>query len=194
MAIRTIIQVNNPLLKAPNHPVENFKSSYVKNLIQDLKDTMVHEGLIGIAAPQIGENIRAFITHPTNTTFRKVGKADSLRIYINPTLIYASSKQVEIYEGCGCVPGINEFGPVIRPKEIKIHAYDENQNLFELFCDGILARVIQHELDHLSGIEFLEKVVDKKTIVNRKYYIDNIKSSLFTKQRSLITKIEYKKL
>lgn len=194
MAIRTVIHVGNPLLKAPNRLITDFKSSYIKNLVLDLKDTMVYEGLIGIAAPQIGENVRVFITHPTNTPFRNIGKADDLRIYINPTIVSTSSEQVEIFEGCGCVPGINEFGPVTRPKEIKVRAYDENQQLFELYCDGILARVIQHELDHLSGIEFLEKITDIKTIVDRTYYINNIKSSPSTKQKSMITKIEYKKL
>lgn len=187
MAVRKVIQIGHPALKNKNKKIINLKSEKVKQLIKDLKDTMNKEKLIGIAAPQIAENYKIFVTNPRKTKFRKLGKVDQLRVYINPQITYFSSAKNLIYEGCGCVPNI--FAPVIRPQEIEIIAFDEKGSKFSLRCDGILARVIQHEYDHLFGIEFLEKISDFKKIIYRDYYIKNIRNSKEQRQASRVTKI-----
>ncbi|PIS15835.1 hypothetical protein COT62_01645 [Candidatus Roizmanbacteria bacterium CG09_land_8_20_14_0_10_41_9] len=194
MAIRKVIQIGHPSLKAKNKSIIDFKSSVIKKLIKDLKDTMKKNGLIGIAAPQIAENYLVFVTHPRNTKSRKLGKADKFRIYINPKVTFCSKEKHIVYEGCGSVANGNLFVPVIRPIEIEIEASDKMGKRFKLRCDGILSRVIQHEYDHMYGIEFTEKISDYRKILSHEFYVKNIRNSKEQTKVSKITKIEYKKL
>lgn len=193
MAVRIVIQAGHPSLKKKNKQIINFKSPKLKRLQKDLIDTMYKTGLVGIAAPQIAENHMVFVTHPRNTKSRKLGRTDKLRIYINPKITFKSQEESIIYEGCGSIVKGDLFGPVSRPKEIEVEALDEKGEKFRLKCDGILARVIQHEYDHLMGIEFLEKVIDYRKVMVRKYYREKIRNSKLQKQNSLITKIDCRK-
>ena len=127
-----------------------------------------------------------------NTKARNIGKADKLRIFINPKITYKSKKQNLIYEGCGSVADI--FGPVLRPEEVEVEATDEKGQRFSLRADGILGRVMQHEYDHLQGIEFIQKVSDYSKIVVKKHYRKNIRNSKLQKKNSLTTKIVFKKI
>ncbi|MEK7079556.1 MAG: peptide deformylase [Patescibacteria group bacterium] len=194
MAVRTIIEIGHRVLKLKNKPITDFHSLLLKKLIKDLKDTMVKVDLIGIAAPQIGENYHVFLTQPRKTNARKLEKGDILRVYINPKITFKSKETNLIYEGCGCVPHSSIFGPVIRPREIEVEAYDVSGQKFRLRCDGILARVIQHEYDHLQGIEFLEKISENRKIISWDFYRRDIRNSKEQKASSKITKIEYEKL
>ncbi len=192
MSVRIVIEAGDLRLKAKNKIVSDFKSPKIQKLIKDLIDTMPKAGLIGVAAPQIGENHKVFVTYPRNTKARNIGKADKLRVFINPKITYKSKKQSLIYEGCGSVADI--FGPVLRPQEVEVEAIDQNGQKFSLRADGILGRVIQHEYDHLEGIEFIQKVSDYSKIVVKKHYRKNIRNSDLQKKNSKTTKIEYKKL
>jgi len=96
-----------------------------------------------------------------------------------------------IFEGCGSVLNGQLFGPVKRPQEITIQAYDQKGKKFQLRCDGILARVIQHEYDHLSGVEFLEKVSDYKQMMTVDYYRKNIRESKGQVEASKISVVEF---
>jgi len=194
MAARTVIQAGHPKLKQPNKEIGNANFLKIKKLRRDLIDTMNKAGLIGIAAPQIAQNYMIFITHPRKTKDRKLGKIDIQRTYINPKITFKSKKENIIYEGCGSVVNGDLFGPVSRPEEIEIEAIDENGKKFRLRCNGILARVIQHEYNHLMGIEFLERVNDYKKIMVGNYYRKIVKNSKLQKQNSLITKINYRKV
>ena len=190
--IRRVIEAGEPKLKSKNKLVKNFRSSQIQKLIKDLSDTMYKTGLIGIAAPQIAENYLVFVTHPRNTGSRKLIRADKLRVYINPKIVYESKEKSVIYEGCGSLADI--FGPVSRPKEVQIQALDGNGQKFSLRCDGILARVIQHEYDHLQGIEFIQKVSDYNKVVVQKYYRKNIRLSKTQIENSKTTKIIFEPL
>lgn len=192
MAIKKVIQAGNPKLKANNKVVKDYKSPGIQKLIMDLISTNKSADLIGIAATQIGENYMVFITHCVNTKARKLGKTDKLRVYINPKIIYKSKTQNLIYEGCGSVANGAIFGPVIRSEEIEIEAFDEKGKKFRLRANGILARVIQHEYDHLQGVEFLEKVSEYSKIIVQEHYRKNIRNSRLQKKNSLITKIDFK--
>ena len=193
MAVRTVIQAGHPSLKKKNKQIVNFKSPKLKRLQKDLIDTMHKTNLIGIAACQIAENYMVFVTHPRKTKSRNIGRTDKLRIYINPKITFKSKKESIIYEGCGSIVKGDLFGPVSRPKEIEVEALDENGQKFRLKCDGILARVIQHEYDHLMGVEFVEKITNYRKVIVGKYYKEKIRNSKLQKQNSLITKIDYKK-
>lgn len=192
MAVRKVILIGHPKLKKPNKVVKKIKSPKIKKLIKDLRDTMYKSELVGIASSQIGENYMVFITHPRSTKARSLGKIDKMRVYINPKIVFKSKKENVIYEGCGSVDDGAIFGPVSRPSEIAIEATNEKGQVFRLRCDGILARIIQHEMDHLNGIEFLEKVDDYSKIIARPYYRKNIRNSKTQKQNSKVTKIDYK--
>lgn len=194
MAVKMVIQAGHPSLKKKNKQIVNFKSPKLKILQKDLITTMHKTNLVGIAACQIAENYMIFVTHPRNTKARRLGRTDKLRIYLNPKITFKSQEECIIYEGCGSIVKGDLFGPVSRSKEIEVEAQDENGQKFRLRCDGILARVVQHEYDHLMGIEFLEKVTDYRKVTVGKYYKEKIKNSKLQKQNSLITKINYKKL
>lgn len=194
MSVKKIIEIGHKVLKLDNKLITDFNTPLLKNLVRNLSDTMRKVDLIGIAAPQIGVNYQVFLTQPRNTKARNLGKTDILRVYINPKITLTSKETNLIYEGCGCVPKSSIFGPVKRPKEIEIEAFDIKGAKFSLKCDGILARVIQHEYDHLKGIEFLEKVTDNRKIISWKFYKEDIRNSKAQIEASLITKVEYKKL
>src|ERR1035437_8419093 len=177
MAIRKVIMAGDPRLKAKNIQVKDFKSPKVKKLIKDLIQTMHKTDLIGIAASQIGENQPVFVSEPRKTKSRSLKETDKLRVYINPKITYYSKKQNVVYEGCGSVADGAIFGPVIRPEEVEVQAIDEKGQKFSLRANGILSRVIQHEYDHLCGIEFIQKVSDYGKIVVQAYYRKNLRNS-----------------
>lgn len=187
MPLRDTIQIGDPRLKAENTTATDFQSEKVKEVVQDLIDTMCEKELIGMAAPQIGENWRIFVTEPRETEARKGAQVDELRVYINPKIIETSKEETIIYEGCGSVSNGNLFGPVSRPKVITVEAFDTEGKKFTLKCDGILARVILHEQDHLEGIEFTEKVSDYKKLMSREFYLNDIRNSKEQTEASVIT-------
>lgn len=194
MAVRETIQIGDPRLKAKNKIVNDFNNLVVKRVVSDLVDTMHENGLIGMAAQQIGENWKIFVTEPRETENRPADQADELRVYINPTIIESSKDESIIYEGCGSVLNGTLFGPVKRPKEITIEALDLKGKRFRLVSDGILARVIQHEYDHLQGIEFTEKIDDYKKLMTVEFYRERIKNSSEQVEASKITKKIYQYL
>ena len=194
MAVRKTVQIGDPRLKAENVVVKNFNDLKVSKVIKDLKDTMIKNDLIGMAAPQLGHNYKIFITQPRKTKARKLSKGDKLRVYINPKIVKSSKKQNIIYEGCGSVLNGSLFGPVKRPKEITIEAYDSKGEKFQIRCDGILARVIQHENDHMVGVEFTEKISNYKKLMAKEFYVKTVRNSKEQIQASNITIVEYKEL
>ena len=138
----------------------------------DLTDTMRHTNLIGMAAPQIGIGERIFVTEIRKTAIRKdISLIDPLRAFINPKITRFSKKCTDGYEGCGSVASGELFGIVKRPETISVRAYDENGEEFELETSGLLARIIQHEIDHLNGVCFLDKITSSKTLLGRQEYI-----------------------
>ena len=177
MAIRPTIQLGHPALKSANQIIMDFADPKLTQLITDLKDTMYKEGLIGIAATQIGENFMVFITEPRETEFRPKDQADEFRVYINPKIVWESNDKIIIWEACGSVIEIGIFGPVLRPKIVEVEAFDQDGNKFRFKADGILGRVISHEMDHLLGFEFIEKVSDYSKLKSLEYYLKDIKNS-----------------
>ena len=192
MAVQKVIKAGDPRLKYTNKPISNFQSTKVQKLTKDLVQAMKKADLIGIAATQIGENHMMFVTHPRSTKARKLGKTDKLRIYINPKITFKSKIENTIYEGCGSVGDI--FGPVARPEEIEVEAVNEKGQKFSLRANGILARVIQHEMDHLEGIEYLERVTNNRKFVGQDHYKKFIRNSKLQLKNSKVTKKIYKKI
>ena len=116
------------------------------HLVREMFDTMYEEKGIGLAAPQVGESIRMCVLNCT-------GKPEGELILINPVLVDSSGEATD-EEGCLSVPGIRSN--VTRAEKVKVGAYDQNGNEIELEADGLEARALQHELDHLSGRLFFQ--------------------------------------
>ncbi len=169
MIIKEITQIGNPLLHQKSKFVVKIDSKDTQRVVKNLIDSMRHHDLIGIAASQIGEKLSIFVTEVRKTKYRNL-KKDKLRVYINPKITWLSKKEVILNEGCGSVAYAHLFAPVKRPEKIEVEAFDKNGNKFRFKADGMLSRVIQHELDHLNGIEFIEKVEDSKLYMSSGEY------------------------
>jgi peptide deformylase len=177
MVVENIIQIGNPILRAKNKKISDTNNKEVKKTIQDLTDSMRHYNLVGMAAPQIGINLKIFVTEIRPTPSRKSASLDKLRVFINPKIVWKSKKEIIMYEGCGSVSHSDFFGPVKRSEKVKITAIDEKGKKIKLKADGLLARVIQHEYDHLIGIEFVEKIIDMRKIMSKSEYIKMMEKS-----------------
>jgi peptide deformylase len=153
MALLKLVIYPAESLNKPSKKVVDFE--HAKKLIPDMKETMVLEKGIGLAAPQIGENIRLIIIHKDADTSLE----DHLAM-INPK-IFSFSKETEISkEGCLSLPGLEE--EVERHKKIKVRYIDELGKEQKLKATGLFARVIQHEIDHLEGILLIDKLSKDK--------------------------------
>ena len=151
MALRNLVLEDDPMIRKHCRPVEEINPRIIK-LLDDLADTMYYENRgIGIAAPQVGFLRRVFIVD--------VGDEHGLVEFINPEITYTEGSQVGS-EGCLSVPG--KTCEVDRPSKIKVKALDREGKEFELEAEGLFARCICHENDHLDGILFIDRSVDGK--------------------------------
>ncbi len=172
MAIRKVSEIGSDVIRARSKEVEGITSAKIKKVITDLTDTMRAVNLVGMAARQIGVESRIFVTEIRKTMLRKdISLVDSLKVFINPHITKVSKKLVSGYEGCGSVADGGLFGVVKRPETISVHAFNEHGEEFELETSGLLARIIQHEIDHLNGICFIDKVTDTQTLLGQSEYI-----------------------
>ena len=143
--ILKVVQEGDPVLRKKAEPVKNPKSPEIKGLIADMIATMKKANGIGLAAPQVGASFRIFT----------VNVEDKVYVFINPEVKNLSQDESSFEEGCLSVQKI--WGPVIRSKKLTIKALDENGEPIKIRAKGLLARVIQHEMDHLNGTLFIDK-------------------------------------
>jgi peptide deformylase len=138
-------------------------------LIEDLFETMRASDGIGLAAPQVGKSLRIFVvdTSPIAEDKGEPALKDFKKAFINPYIIEEWGDPWSIEEGCLSLPNIRE--EVIRPGHVRIEYYDQDWNLHEEEYDGMRARVIQHEYDHLDGKLFVDKInpIRRKLIAPR---------------------------
>lgn len=153
--ILPIITEPNPILRQRAREIrpEEIKSSAIHKLISDMKETVHPAGGIGLAAPQVGLSLRLVVIAPGN----------KLLALINPEITKFSWRKETEEEGCLSVPG--KFGLVKRSKVIEVKALDENGKVIKFRAKELFARVIQHEIDHLNGVLFIDKA--------KKIYTDN---------------------
>lgn len=172
MIIRSATQIGDQAIRKKSLKVTKCGSLKVQKIIKDLTDSMRYHQLVGMAAPQIGSNLRIFVTELRKTVTRKsLKQLDGVRVYINPRLVQVSKKQDIDYEGCGSVAKAKLFAPVRRPSLVTVQAMNEFGQSFRLKASGLLARVIQHETDHLNGVVFLDRVKNFAQVLDRKDYI-----------------------
>jgi peptide deformylase len=171
MIKRGVTQIGNPIIRKKSKRVGKVSSKSIQKTVGDLVDSMRFHELVGMAAPQIGLNLRIFVTEIRKTKTRKPKEKDQLRVYIKPRIVSFSQDKSVGYEGCGSVASGQLFGPVKRPQRISVKAQDERGKQFTLQAKGLLARVVQHELDHLNGIVYLDRVTDITKLMNQYEYI-----------------------
>jgi peptide deformylase len=176
MIVKQVTQVGNSVIRRASIPVpqKEIGSKKINAIIKNLIDSMRYHGLVGMAAPQIGVNLRIFVTEIRKTKLRKnqsLKEIDPLRVFINPKIVSFSKQKVSGYEGCGSVAGAQLFGKVSRPKAVTVRAQNAKGEHFELRATGLLARVIQHEYDHINGVVFVDRVTDTKSLMSRNEYL-----------------------
>ena len=123
----------------------------IERISQAMIESMIANDGIGLAGPQVDYSKRIFVTN---------APGDKPRVFINPEIIHTSMEVVPYEEGCLSVPGV--YADVMRPEGVTIQAWNEKGKPFRIEAEGILARVIQHEYDHLKGILFVDHLNDKK--------------------------------
>lgn len=146
MAIREVVKYPSPILEKKCKEVKKFDKKLAK-LLDDLYDTMVATDGVGIAAPQIGEDVRVAIVD--------LGDGQDTIEMINPEVVAIGGSEIDI-EGCLSFPDL--YGEVERPYYVKIEAQERDGSIYELEAEDFTARAILHEIDHLNGVLFNSKI------------------------------------
>lgn len=170
--IYPIIPYGDPVLRKVAKDIE-FGSIDLIKLSEDMFETMYAASGVGLAAPQIGKDIRLFVVdgRPMNEGEDEEDIDPSLidfkKVFVNPTIIDETGEEWGFEEGCLSIPGIR--GEVFRPEYVKIHYWTEKGEEKEEVFKGLAARIIQHEYDHIEGILFTDhlNVVKKRLIKNK---------------------------
>ena len=163
MTIRKILTEPDPVLRQKSQPVDKVDDT-IRKLMDDMLETMYGAPGIGLAAIQVGVPKRIIVLDISKDPEKK-----EPMYFVNPEIISASEKDATYEEGCLSVPG--QFAEIDRPDSCIIKYLDYNGNSQELKADGLLATCIQHEMDHLEGILFID-------------YLSKLKRSMITKKLS----------
>lgn len=158
MAQLKIAKLGNPVLRKIAAPVDprDIKSPSFQQLIDDMFETMLAEPGIGLAAPQVSQSVQLVVMECE-------GEGGFPRtVLINPTIVYYGPQQVENWEGCLSVDGLR--GKVIRPSVVRVQALDRDGRPQDIEASGLYAVCIQHEMDHLIGKVFLDRMPDMSTL------------------------------
>jgi len=156
MPLLKILQYGHPLLREKALDVKKV-GPREKELFAAMADTMYAANGIGLAGPQVGVMERIFvldIDQERSDNPEEESESRRLQVFINPEIIWESAEDSPFEEGCLSIPDIHK--EIYRPSQIKVVARDENFEPFEVAADELFARVIQHELDHLNGILFVD--------------------------------------
>lgn len=153
MAVYTIVEIGDEILREKAKPVKSINSNIVK-LLDNLVDTMYNARGAGLAAPQIGVAKRVAV----------VDIGEGLYELINPEIISSSGQETDT-EGCLSIPGI--VGDVARAEIIKVRYLDRHGKVKNLTAKGMLARAMQHEIDHLDGILYIDRAANIRKLNQR---------------------------
>lgn len=155
MAVRTILRLGHPVLRFPADPVptDRVGDSAIQGLVDDLLDTLEDSGGVGLAAPQVGESLQAFVYR---------SEEGEPRVLINPMVEPHARELVQDWEGCLSIPGLR--GLVPRYPEVRVEALDRHGDAVSFLSEGFVARIIQHEFDHLNGVVFLDRMRDFRSL------------------------------
>jgi peptide deformylase len=182
--IYPIVMYGDAVLRKKAGNIE--KGTDVKQLVTDMYETMYAANGVGLAAPQIGKAIRLFIVDGTSMQDEEEGSEDMTgfkKAFINPTILQEAGDEWEFEEGCLSIPNIRE--KVSRKEALRVRYYDEDWNLHEEDYDGVKARVIQHEYDHIEGKLFIDYLTPLKKRMLKGKLADISKGDVDTDYRIL---------
>lgn len=140
MAIRSVITSPNPVLSTSGDVISDPHDDSIRALIADMKETVVHAGGVGLAAPQIGESVRLIVVNYRQPPFA----------LINPEITSHAESCTTLEEGCLSVPGV--IVPIKRARAVTITAINEQGETTEIHAKDLFAKILQHEIDHINGV------------------------------------------
>ena len=147
MSKKNLIYYPSQILRTPSEPIKGFNRHDLSKLVANMEETMLKSKGIGLAAPQIGLNIRLIV----------VATKAGVVPYLNPIIFHSSLKKEVGEEGCLSIPGV--FGLVKRHRHIRVSAQTPEGKSTVFKATGLFARVIQHEIDHLNGVLFIDQAL-----------------------------------
>lgn len=163
-----VAELGNPVLRLPTEPIENVYDPYIQCLIDNLLKTIKKQNGVGIAAPQVSESLQLFIVASRpNLRYLNAPTMEPTAM-INPQIIAYSDEQVKDWEGCLSVPGLR--GQVMRSKEIEVVYTDRKGRSHQQVFTDFVARIIQHEFDHINGRVFIDRVENTRELMSESEY------------------------
>ena len=175
MAIRKVSRMGHPVLRqrAADIPPDQMQSPQMQCLIDDMIETMIDYEGIGLAAPQVFEPLRLIVLGNPDADPEDEA-AIPLTVLFNPQFTSLSPERLDAWEGCLSIPQLR--GVVPRSAAVEVRGYDREGSAVELEAEGIFARVLQHEIDHLDGVLFLDRMDDLQTLTfveeYQRYWLD----------------------
>jgi peptide deformylase len=170
----------DPVLRQRGKDIE--PGTDIKQLVEDMYETLEGANGIGLAAPQIGKSLRLFIVDGTSLE-DEPGMDNFRKVFVNPQMLEEVGSPWEFEEGCLSIPNIRE--KISRKEQLRIRYFDENWNSFEETFDGMKARIIQHEYDHIEGKMFVDYLTPLKKRLLKGKLADISKGKVDTEYRIL---------
>jgi peptide deformylase len=161
MSILKVCRLGHPVLRVESQrvPKEALSSPVIQTLIDNMMETMVEYGGVGLAAPQVHESLAIAVIESHGS------RGDiPMTVLVNPDITVLDEELIEDWEGCLSIPDLR--GRVPRWGKLRVDALDRHGNRLELTAEGFAARVIQHEFDHLMGKVYLDRMRDFKTLTH----------------------------
>ncbi|MBE9129439.1 MULTISPECIES: peptide deformylase [unclassified Coleofasciculus] len=163
-----IAQLGNPILRQPAQPIDNVRDEHFQQLIDALITTAVVSSGVGIAAPQVSKSYCLFIVASRPNLRYPHAPAMEPTAMINPRIIAHSNERVRDWEGCLSIPGIRGLVPRYRGIEVEYTSRDDK--LYRKELTDFVARIFQHEYDHLEGIVFLDRIESTQNLMTEQEY------------------------
>src|SRR5262245_5787469 len=162
MSIKPLINLPDPILRQVSRPVERIDDS-LRKLAGDMLDTMYDAPGIGLAAIQVGEPLRMLVID-----LAKEGEQPAPYVFVNPEIVESSEDRSVYEEGCLSIP--DYYAEVERPASVRVKYLDRNGKAQEIAADGLMATCLQHEIDHLNGVLFIDHISKlKRDMVVKKF-------------------------
>jgi peptide deformylase len=158
MSVREVLRMGHPVLRERARPVEKFATPELRELLQDMKDTMAAKNGAGLAAPQIGVSQRVVVFGVESNPRYPDAEEVPFTVLVNPKIVLLTREVEEGWEGCLSVPGMR--GMVPRYTKLRYTGFDGEGIPIDRIAEGFHARVVQHECDHLDGILYPQRMTD----------------------------------
>ena len=188
--IYPVTAYGHPVLRKRGIEIERDYPDLNK-VIENMYETMYQSNGVGLAAPQVNLSIRLFVIDANPYKEEQAQAENFKKAFINPEIIDESGEEWEFQESCLSIPTVAEY--VSRKSELTIKYYDENFELHEEKYNGMIARVMQHETDHLNGVLFVDRINNFKKVLIRKKLIEISDGKIDTSYRMIFGKKKKRK-